>query len=232
MISKFATLSLVLIVGACTYRAGYEDNPVTRKFSWFSYLDAADLRESCTTGGGDRYRIVYNGHYREQVRTYDITLGDDGAGRLHMHVFGGADLRDMRVEATSFVGFLTGLTNPWQGIERNALIAAEDGLALKKALQDTPANAVGLELESYGFYWLAATCSDGRFSYRGWKWPGGFDQTAFVPYLMAIDPSGIALNPPRVVPKKNLETEYQYDRSTDANYFRIRLGAMGLDHLP
>ena len=71
-------LGLVLVLSACTYRAGDEDNPIRRSFSWFSYLNADDLRSACTRGAPERYRIVYNAVWQEQVRTYDFIIHGNG----------------------------------------------------------------------------------------------------------------------------------------------------------
>ena len=49
-----------------------EDQPVIRKFTWFSYIGADDIREKCKYSSNPQYRFVYNGVYNEQVRTYDI----------------------------------------------------------------------------------------------------------------------------------------------------------------
>src|SRR5512139_345108 len=76
-----AALSLTAIgLTGCAYHstgnlgAGSSiDNPVERKFTWFSYLDAADIRNSCAAGGPDQYRLVYNGQYDNHVRTYEVT---------------------------------------------------------------------------------------------------------------------------------------------------------------
>src|SRR5690606_6468296 len=59
----------LIVLAACTYRGA--DDPVSRKFSWFSYLNGDDIRRECVAGAADRYRFVYNGINVEQVRTYD-----------------------------------------------------------------------------------------------------------------------------------------------------------------
>lgn len=234
MISKFAKASLSLVVAstiaACAYQAGDENNPLLRKITWFSYLDSGDLRTSCTAGSPDRYRLVYNGHYQEQVRTYDISTADDGSASLHQHVFGEANLAGLEADASSAAAFLKSVAQPWQGVEFTRRLSAQQVADLKAGLAASPAPSVGLELASYGFYWIAAACSDGVFSYKAWKWPDGFENTAFVAPLMAVDPSDRPLNPPRKVPETSWDTQYRYDRAGDANYFQIKIGPMGLDH--
>lgn len=236
MVTKFAKYSLSLIAAStlvgCAYQVGDENNPLARKVTWFSYLDAGDIRDSCTPGSADRYRLVYNGHYQEQVRTYDISVSPDGSGQLHQHVFGKANLHKMQADVSSISSFLKSVTAPWQGLELNHHVTKGAVADLQAGLQQSPANSVGLDLPSYSFYWIAATCQDGTFAYRAWEWPAGFEQTTFVPFLMAMDISAIPLNPPRKVPVRSLDANYEYDRSGDVNYFQIKVGATGLDRAP
>ena len=62
---------IVIILSACSYKGG-EDQPAIRKFTWFSYVKADDIRTECNNSTNPQYRFVYNGVYNEQVRTYDI----------------------------------------------------------------------------------------------------------------------------------------------------------------
>ncbi len=52
------------------------DNPAVRKVAWFSYLDGNDIREAARPGAPDRFRLVYNGQYEKQIRSYEITAGE------------------------------------------------------------------------------------------------------------------------------------------------------------
>ena len=72
---------ITILLAGCTYR-GDIDNPAVRKVSWFSYLDGTDIRTACVEGAPDSYRLVYNGRYEEQVRSYEITA--DGAGGAYL----------------------------------------------------------------------------------------------------------------------------------------------------
>ncbi len=71
ILRAFFALMLVIVVASCTYQGGLE-NPVTRKFTWFSYVNGDDIRKVCAGLGADRYRFVYNGIYQRQTRTYDV----------------------------------------------------------------------------------------------------------------------------------------------------------------
>ena len=72
--------ALTTLLG-CAYDGGI-DNPVVRKVEWFSYLDGADIRTYCVENAPDRYRLVYNARYDEQLRSYELTA--DGAGGAAM----------------------------------------------------------------------------------------------------------------------------------------------------
>ena len=72
---------ITILLAGCTYR-GDIDNPAVRKVSWFSYLDGTDIRTACAEGAPDSYRLVYNGRYEEQLRSYEITA--DGAGGAYL----------------------------------------------------------------------------------------------------------------------------------------------------
>ncbi|MDA0240525.1 MAG: hypothetical protein O3A84_10935, partial [Proteobacteria bacterium] len=86
------------LLSACTYQGatveGFgTDHPITRKFSWFSYVGGEDIRTACVTGAPDRYRFVYNAVYNEQVRSYDLVASPEpGRFDLKAAVSGEANL--------------------------------------------------------------------------------------------------------------------------------------------
>lgn len=191
-----AVLVAVLVSG-CTFRPGDRENPIARSMAWYSYLNGDDIRSYCKGGGPDRYRIVYNGIWDEQVRTYDITVDPDGAGAaVVIQVSGSADMSEIS---------LGDPLAPWRGkivhrhIGRGQLRAIRDGL--RKSGFDTPPPK-GTRLYSWSFFWLAAACESGQFKYNGWGYDGRydtprFDKVALRKPLMAIDTTGVAFNPPR-----------------------------------
>ena len=65
------TYLVVFLTASCTYSGGI-DNPFSKKFTWFSYINGDDIRKVCASLGADRYRFVYNGIYQIQTRTYDV----------------------------------------------------------------------------------------------------------------------------------------------------------------
>jgi len=74
---------MAYLVGGCAYHGPSQsdiDNPAVRKVGWFSYLDGNDIRERCAPGAPDRYRLVYNGQYEKQIRSYEITQASPNPG--------------------------------------------------------------------------------------------------------------------------------------------------------
>ena len=73
-------LSMLLVgfalLGGCAYR-GEIDSPLWQRVTWFSYLGGTDIAQACAAGAGERYRIIYNGRYDEQLRSYEITRHGD-----------------------------------------------------------------------------------------------------------------------------------------------------------
>ena len=192
VVRRLALFAAVLGASGCTYKAGYEGNPISRSFAWFSYLNADDIRSQCSGSGPDRYRIVYNGNTDEQVRTYDITAAASG-GNLKVQVTGVADWA---------AGVpIDDLLSPWRGrIERRQL-SADQMQAVRSALRAsgfyTPPPR-GTILRSWSFYWLAASCEAGKFTFNGWGYPSDrFARVTLAGPLMNVDPTGIAFNPPR-----------------------------------
>lgn len=210
----FAIIILAVGLAACTYRPG-SDNPVERSLSWYSYAEATDLRDSCVPGAADRIRLIYNGRYDEQVRTYDINAADDGAV-VEIGVRGpsgdlarGVALRD--------------LLGPWRAETRLVRITATEMAKLRRSLVDSGLTrpAPGrLRFNSDEFYWLASACLDGRFVVNGWKYPSpGFAQLGFPAVLLSHDPTGVPLNSPR--PTK--DSPYANSERSAENVFQFVL---------
>src|SRR5258708_8497990 len=79
-----------LALAGCSYPGGI-DNPLVRKFEWFSYVAGDDIRSKCGPGSPPQYRLVYNANWDEQVRAYDLpqSFAPDGGPMLFTQVFGG-----------------------------------------------------------------------------------------------------------------------------------------------
>jgi len=109
-IKGIVTATALVALSACAAGEGTADNPVLRKFQWFSYLEGGDFKDACVAGAANRYRMVYNGIYIEQVRAYDLH-GDSGV--LNARLITPMDLRDFAVEGWA------DLLNPWRGVKTN-----------------------------------------------------------------------------------------------------------------
>jgi hypothetical protein len=188
-----AVLATVLGLAACAYRGGIDD-PLTRRASWFSYLDGGGLREACGPGAVDRYRLVYNGRYAEQLRSYEVT--GDGAG--------GAILVSRALDEANLAEItLDDLEAPWRWKKSESRLSPAElqdfvGRLGQSGLFDAPPQ--GLRLDSWRFYWVASGCRDGVFQYSAWVHPSPrWDALAFAEFLFARDGTGVAVNPPRPV---------------------------------
>lgn len=188
--AAFALIATVA-TAACSYD-GPAGDPVSRRFSYFSFLAADDIRTACAQGGPERYRFVYNAEYEKQVRIYEIVVDPaTGAGRQVTRVLGGG-----RVGAFQF-GFQNWLL---EQASYRATLGAADLAALRKALADAhfaepPPNRV--ELWSDDYYWLVSGCADGRFHQNGYARPSErFEALTFAAALAGHDGSGVGFAAP------------------------------------
>jgi hypothetical protein len=208
------TLILVIFTVSCTYKGGVE-NPVTRKFTWFSYVNGDDIRKVCAELGADRYRFVYNGIYQRQTRTYDVFFH---TGKIKITVNGEANLRN-----TS----LNDLFSPWRAttseidVERKVLKEIKNSLISSAALQPAP---TGLRLYSDKFHWTVAACVEGEFYFNGYLWPSKrWEAMTFDDLLLSLDNTGVALEEP-----KRLSPLDIWGSMSDVNPFLLEVGKNGL----
>jgi hypothetical protein len=195
-----ATLGLfaffLLVLAGCTYR-GAIDQPLTLKFTWFSYLNGDDMRQACIAGGPDAYRLVYNGSYNEQLRTYEVVSDGAGGGIYTARAMRGGGLRldqfSLR-DPQAVAGWTVS----------RARLTPTDMSKLTNALEDSGAFAPapsGLRMASEQFYWISALCRNGQFFFNAWLYPSDrFARLTFPAVLFGSDQTGLAVNPPRRVP--------------------------------
>ena len=62
-----ALLLLCLVLVACRSEGGVPGNPLGIKLQWFSFIDGDGFRDRCVLGAADRYRLIYNARFEEQV---------------------------------------------------------------------------------------------------------------------------------------------------------------------
>lgn len=203
---RFSALCLsAAILSACAYNsAGNQgsgagiDNPVERKFTWFSYLDAADIRNSCAAGGPDQYRLVYNGQYNDHLRTYELSSTPQPQVKARARGTSG-NLLDM-----GFSSF-DDLLGPWNFRHSQTALSAAEWSQLRDLLHKSgfaEGNQEGLRLHSQDFYWLASGCEGGKFYFNAWAdKPGAISltRTKFLDFLLKHDSTGLSYKPPHAV---------------------------------
>jgi hypothetical protein len=187
------------------------DNPFGRSFGWFSYLDAGDIRGTCAGSTGERYRLIYNAVWGEQVRSYDLVAGPQGA-TLAERVFFPENLSEIN------------LRDPFElyrGQTGNAAVSPADMASFREALRQSDFDGRtprGLILPSSGFYWVVAACRDGVFHYNAYLYPSPrFAAITFDRWLFAHDTSGAPVVPPGQVGDNGPHT-----------YFEMMVGDNGL----
>lgn len=221
-------LLVVVLAGllpGCAAR-GPADDPISRNLTWFDYVGGGDIERSCLPASRTRHRWVYNAQWGEQVRSYDLVASATGEGAiLDIRVFAGPPLADLNLGRG--LASLSGRT------ERQRLSQAEYR-DLLRALDAAPAATArpGDFLRSDGFYWVAASCVDGRFVFRAWDGEAaGFAELPFGPALAAFDRTGVPLRPWRRLalgPFRGDGADGKGSYDTPAQAFRLQLGANGL----
>lgn len=219
LISRMITaMAATTMLAACAYQGGDIGDPLTRKFHWFSFVEGEDIRAACAPGTPDRYRLVYNGIYLEQLRIYET----DAIRRILV----------ARVVPQGNAGALSAsdLAGPWRAQESREPLAGGEYDALVESFARSGMFApppVGLELPSRSYYWTAAYCRDGAFGFTAWKHPSPrFDQLTFPQMLLAKDKTGVAMNQARPVP-----VDPQYEdaaRKLQVPAFTLKVGKTGL----
>lgn len=185
-----ATAGMVAALAGCA-SGGPGDGVLARKLNWFSYLNGDDIRAACVPGAPDRFRLVLNADYTQQVRTYELMARADRGADLDLRVLPAADLS--RLELQDPLG-------PWRGVQASIRLSPDqyavvvEKLAQSGAFDPAP---VGLILPSGGYYWLAAGCHDGEWFVTGWLYPSAHhDRAVFPAVLSAFDPTGVPLPAP------------------------------------
>jgi hypothetical protein len=227
---KFVLMLAAISLGACAYRGGV-DNPLARKFNWFSYVAGDDLKASCKPGAPAQYRLVYNADWNQQVRAYDLraSLTNDGSAMLFTEVFGGY--------GSNVSSFSMGdVFGPARGSSGQQRLTPEQYQAIVQALNDSgfmqPAPK-GLRLESWDYYWIVSGCTGGQFHFNAWRYPSEtFSAIKFDKLLFAADGVNVPVNPPRPVNSAEQYTQQEFPRSRSyggTSYtFELMVGENGL----
>lgn len=218
------------LLTSCAYQSGQPgsttaiDNPVERKFTWFSYLDAADLRHSCNSGSPDQYRFVYNGQYYDHLRTYEVS---------NTHLTARARGRSGNLLEMGF-GSFEELLGPWQFHRSDARLSSAEWSKLRDLLRQSGfgnTSQTGLRLHSQDFYWLVAGCQDGQFFINAWAdKPQALPlaRVTFLEFLLKHDQTGIAYLNPRVLTYMDKNDQNKGRGKDYSGDFTITLQAEGI----
>ncbi|MGH6932425.1 MAG: hypothetical protein ACREEE_08325 [Dongiaceae bacterium] len=187
-------MAVTVLLAACAYH-GDIDDPFVRKFAWFSYLDAEDIRIGCVKGTVDRYRFVYNARYEEQLRAYEITGDGAGGGHFVARAIAGTMLIDVSPGD---------VLAPWRWRKSEKPLTPTEFQSFQGILRAdgiSDGGAAGLRLFSGDFYWVGAACEAGVFHYNAWLYPGNrYDTLRFPKFFSTHDETGLPVNAPRFVP--------------------------------
>ncbi len=207
------------LLSGCAYTGNDMGNPLYRKLQWYSFVEGGDIAASCAPGTPERFRLVYNAIWEQQVRTYEW---DSAARTLAVSV-----IRQGSVAAMD----LTDPLSPWRADTASVLLdqASYDGLGA--ALEQSGAfgpPAVGLELPSHSYYWTAATCRQGAYGFTAWAYPSpAYEGARFPAALAALDPGRGQIVQPAPIP---LDPIREYNRRHGAvREFTLKVGARGLE---
>lgn len=211
---------LVLFLVGCA-ASGPDDNPLTRSFTWFSYLGGDDISDRCGPGSPDALRFVYNAQWHDQVRTYEVRPGSGGrAGTVEARILGQGDIASIRAEDP---------LRPWRGDRADSPITPGEFDMLVAALQQSvagPRMRPGQFLRSDAYYWVASACLNGSFRFAAWQ--GGDQDLRRLPFpaiLLRFDATGISYREPRNVA---LGPFRRTDPMTDRDHHQLQLGENGL----
>ncbi len=206
---KCARLLFVLctafLVQGCAAR-GPASDPVSRVLSWFSYMNGDDLRSACARGATDRYRLIYNGRWTEQVRSYDLV-----AARALPGTQGQAVPVDAKLMAQSFTpaplfnAYLERLNGGDATQVEEVRLEPDDFRRLEGAISEIASrmDGEGSWLRSDRYFWLIMGCRDGEFRLTGFEvTPEIHDGLVFLAPLIAVDPVAGPLARPRALPEQ------------------------------
>lgn len=198
MISVLALAPVLLLAAtAAAQRADRNvDMPVVRSFHWFSYVGGDDIRAACRPGGRSRLRLVYNGLWEEQVRTYEIFLQPDGTAGMEIGV-----LADQGNVSNILAESGTDVLNPWRMKHGQRLLDPAETRHLMDLLRASAAFGPprdGLRLPDNDFWWTVASCRNGVWGFQAYHYPtDGFANVKFAEQLFAWDNVKVPVNRPR-----------------------------------
>lgn len=222
-LAALAACFAVSLLTACTYAGGI-DRPGVQKVSWFSYLNGDDIRSACQPGSVPRWRLIYNGQYEQQIRSYEL-VGDGHGGATYT----------ARVQTPASLTRIT-LDNPlepWAWKTSEVLLSPPEVQDFETTLQQSGAYGPtprGLRLHSRNFYWILIACRDGAVHYNAWLHPSEeWDRLVFDDWLLRFDETQVAFREPRFVdPAERLNDRITRGSDDSSVNFDVQVGERGL----
>lgn len=219
--SRVAAVAAMMALAACSYR-GPALTLLDQRATWFSYLNGDDISAACARGGPDRYRMVYNADFNNQVRGYDVLPARDG----------GAVLRQVIDRGLTFTPGGVSPAQLFTPIEAETRLAPVEVEVLERLLEQSGVFApppVGLRLDSRSYYWLVTGCRNGHHFLTAFVYPSErFARLRFVPFLAAHDGTGVPVPPPQEVGIATYGLGCQPNRPDTAGCFFLEVGQNGL----
>lgn len=189
------TLSVVAaaLLVACTYQGGI-DRQTTIKFTWFSYVNGDDIRQSCGQGTDFLARFVYNGDYNKQLRNYEVVADGAGGAYIVARAMGGKDVSSLLLDRNLDLW-------GWKKSQAKLDAAAFDRFKARLRESDAYGGAPdGLRLRSNRYYWVAVICRQGEIAFNAWQHPSDrYERLSFPETLLAADGTGVAFRQAREV---------------------------------
>jgi hypothetical protein len=221
---------MAYLVGGCAYHGPARtdiDNPVVRKVAWFSYLDGNDLRQGCVAGAPDRFRLVYNGQYERQIRSYEVVQASPNPGGAYFvaRAMGPTNLAEVK---------LNDLLAPWQWQKSETQLSGAELDQFRDLLTQSGWGSGAPEgkiLHSRDFYWVASGCHNGQFHFDAWvDAQGDFREIKFQDFLLARDKTDVAFRKPFKVRPLD-RTEQGQARERSATIFALTVSGEGIGGL-
>lgn len=228
----FAICAAALVAAGCSYSGGIE-NPVTRKASWFSYLNGDDVRARCRNQS-DRFevRLIYNGNFKQQVRSYQIN--GDGAGGA----FVTARAKPPNAGNLATIKLSDPLVS-WRWQKATTTLDPDERAGLTRRLADSGVfqrAPSGIDLKSWGSYWVSIACRDGELFFNAWTYGSDrWDGQNLWQVVQPLDATGVAYyepHPARFEDSPTLARSGGGDRQSAPIHFLMTTGDNRLIGLP
>lgn len=189
--SRLIAVAGVFALSACT-SSGEIDGFFQRKATWASFLSGDDIAAACEAGSETHIRFTYNANRAKQVRIYDLVGGGERWELRSRVLEAGMRLRPMTF---SEVAALPDPVDKSRQLSEAQAQAILDGFRSARGYEGVP---VGDKVFSPSYFWLAASCRDGRFTFDARDHPDrGFADAEFAPFLFDYDPVDIAIEQPK-----------------------------------